>query len=270
VSALDLTALATLAEAAARAGGEVVLAGFADPSNVREKSPGDWVSDVDTGSETAIAAVLHEGAPTIPFFGEESGGERGALGWICDPLDGTANYLHRFPSVGVSIALVEDGVPIVGVVHAPLLRTTYLATRGGGAFQDGVPMRVSTRGPDRAMVATGFPFRHEDLKDPYLGIFGRALRRFEDLRRAGAASLDLAWTAAGVFDGYFELRLGPWDVAAGALLVREAGGVVTDWTGDDRAWLDSGDIVVGPPDVHAEILRLAAESGISGSGVQGL
>lgn len=268
MSGLDLPALAGLAEAAARAGGEVVLAGFADPSNVREKSPGDWVSDVDTGSEVAVAAVLHDGAPAIPFFGEESGGERGALGWICDPLDGTANFLHRFPSVGVSIALVEDGTPIVGVVHAPLLRTTYVATRGGGAFQDGAPMRVSSRGPDRALVATGFPFRHADLKDPYLGIFGRALRRFEDLRRAGAASLDLAWTAAGVFDGYFELRLGPWDVAAGALLVREAGGVVTDWTGDDRAWLDSGDIVVGPADVHAEILRLAAESGISGSGVQ--
>ena len=96
------------------------------------------------------------------------------------------------------------------------------------------------------MVATGFPFRREDLKDPYLGVFGARLAPFEDLRRAGAASLDLAWTAAGVFDGYFELRLGPWDVAAGALLVREAGGVVTDWAGDDRAWLDSGNIVVGP------------------------
>ena len=97
-------------------------------------------------------------------------------------------------------------------------------------------------------------------------MFGRALRRFEDLRRAGAASLDLAWTAAGVFDGYFELRLGPWDVAAGALLVREAGGVVTDWVGDDRAWLDSGNIVVGPPQVHAATLELIRESGIQQSG----
>jgi myo-inositol-1(or 4)-monophosphatase len=258
----DLAGLLAAAEAAARAGGEIVLAGFDDPANVREKSHGDWVSDVDTASERAVAALLAEAAPDIPFFGEESGGERGPLGWICDPLDGTANFLHRFPAVGVSVALVRDGVPVVGVVHAPLLGETYVATEGGGAFRNGTRLAVSTRGPDRAMVATGFPFRHADLKDPYLRVFGRALRRFEDLRRAGAASLDLAWTAAGVFEGYFELRLGPWDVAAGALLVREAGGIVTDWRADDRAWLDSGDIVVGSPVVHAAILEVVAESGI--------
>lgn len=262
----DLPALLALAETAARAGGEVVLAGFDDPSNVREKSAGDWVSDVDTASERAIKALLYAGTPEIPFFGEESGGTRAALGWICDPLDGTANFLHGFPAVGVSIGLVRDGRPIVGVVHAPLLGDTYTATAGGGAFRDGTRLEISTRDPDRAMVATGFPFRHDDLKDPYLGIFGRALRRFEDLRRAGAASLDLAWTAAGVFDGYFEMRLGPWDVAAGALLVREAGGIVTDWRGDQHAWLDSGDIVAAPAAVHAEVLALARESGIQGSG----
>jgi myo-inositol-1(or 4)-monophosphatase len=263
--ALDLAALTRAAEAAARAGGDIVVAGFDDPTNVREKSAGDWVSDVDTASERAVEALLAEAAPGIAFFGEESGGERATLGWICDPLDGTANFLHGFPAVGVSVALVEDGVPVVGVVHAPLLHTTYRATVGAGAYRDGVRLCVSDRPPERAMVATGFPFRHADLKDPYLGVFGRALRRFEDLRRAGAASLDLAWTAAGVFDGYFELRLGPWDVAAGALLVREAGGVVTDWGGDDRAWLDSGNIVVGPPDVHAAILELVRESGIQHS-----
>ena len=264
--ALDLPELARIAETAARAGGDIVVAGFDDPSNVREKSPGDWVSDVDTSSERAIQTLLAEAAPSIPFFGEESGGTRAELGWICDPLDGTANFLHGFPSVGVSIGLVRDGVPIVGVVHAPLLRDTYVATLGGGATRNGIALRVSTRAPAQAMVATGFPFRHHDLKDRYLGIFGAALRTFEDLRRAGAASLDLAWTAAGVFDGYFELRLGPWDVAAGALLVREAGGIVTDWVGDDRAWLESGDIVCGPAAVHAEILELARKSGIQGSG----
>jgi len=263
VSGLDLAALRALAERAARAGGAVVCAGFADPANVREKAPGDWVSDVDTGSERAVQQVLADGAPDIPFFGEETGGQRGELGWICDPLDGTANFLHRFPVVGVSVALVADGVPVVGVVHAPLLDTTYVATRGGGAFRDGRGIAVSDRSPGRAVVATGFPFRHEDLKDAYLAVFGRAMHRFEDLRRAGAASLDLAWTAEGVFDGYFERRLGPWDVAAGALLVREAGGRVTDWGGDERAWLDSGDIVVGPPAVHAEILRIAADEASS-------
>ena len=256
---LDLAELARLAHAAALAGGEVVLEGFGDPSGVREKSPGDWVSDVDTSSERTIAALLAEGAPAIPFFGEESGGERAALGWVCDPLDGTANFLHGFPAVGVSIALVREGLPIVGVVHAPLLSETYMATLGGGATRNGTHLAVSTREPSRAIVATGFPFRHQDLKDPYLGVFGVALRTFEDLRRAGAASLDLAWTAAGVFDGYFELKLGPWDVAAGALLVREAGGIVTDWSGDETAWIDSGNIVAAPPHVHGTILGVVKD-----------
>jgi myo-inositol-1(or 4)-monophosphatase len=116
---------------------------------------------------------------------------------------------------------------------------------------------VSARDAERAICATGFPFRAKaDRLDEYLPVFEAALRRFEDLRRAGSASLDLAWTAAGVFDGYFEQALGPWDVAAGALLVREAGGVVTDWSGDDRAWLTSGDIVTGSPALHAALLEL--------------
>jgi myo-inositol-1(or 4)-monophosphatase len=253
---LDLDALARAAAAAARAGGEVVAAGFGDPSNVREKAPGDWVSDVDTTSERTVREVLAGAFPSIPFFGEESGGERAELGWLCDPLDGTSNFLHGFPAVGVSVALVEAGVPIVGVVHAPLLGDTYSATRGGGAFRDGRRLAASRRAPEQAIVATGFPFRLKDRVEGYLGAFRNAFLAFEDLRRAGAASLDLAWTAAGVFDGYFELGLGPWDVAAGALLVREAGGVVTDWRGDDGAWLASGDILAAPAAVHARLLDL--------------
>jgi myo-inositol-1(or 4)-monophosphatase len=256
MSELDLGALARAAEAAARAGGEVVAAGFGDPSNVREKAPGDWVSDVDTTSEQTVRDSLAAAFPAIPFFGEEGGGARAALGWLCDPLDGTSNFLHGFPAVGVSVALVRDGVPIVGVVHAPLLGDTYVATQGGGAFRDGVRLGVGTRDPERSIVATGFPFRLKDRVDGYLAAFRNAFLTFEDLRRAGAASLDLAWTAAGVFDGYFELGLGPWDVAAGALLVREAGGIVTDWAGDGAAWLGSGDIVAGPPAVHSRLLEL--------------
>jgi myo-inositol-1(or 4)-monophosphatase len=157
----------------------------------------------------------------------------------------------------VSVALVRLGVPVVGVVHAPLLDTTYTAAAGSGAFCDRKAITVSTRDVESAICATGFPFRAKaERLDEYLPVFEAALRRFEDMRRAGSASLDLAWTAAGVFDGYFEQALGPWDVAAGALLVREAGGVVTDWSGDDRAWLTSGDIVAGPPAVHAALLEL--------------
>jgi myo-inositol-1(or 4)-monophosphatase len=255
---LDLDALARAADEAARAGGEIVRASFGAAENVHEKAPGDWVSDVDTGSERAIRESLTTAFPDIPVFGEEEGGERAELGWLVDPLDGTANFLHGFPVVGVSIALVRDGVPIVGVVHAPLLGSTYTAQLGRGAYRDGTRLNVSTRDVAQSIVATGFPFRHKELVEPYLGVFGTAFETFEDLRRAGAASLDLAWTAAGVFDGYFELALGPWDVAAGALLVREAGGLVTDWNGDDRSWLSSGDIVVGQPGVHRRTLEIVA------------
>jgi myo-inositol-1(or 4)-monophosphatase len=254
---LDLPSLLRAAERAASAGGTIVAEHFGSTGNAREKAPGDWVSDVDTASEAVVRESLERDWPSLPVFGEEGGGVRGDVGWLVDPLDGTANFLHAFPAVGVSVALVEHGVPVVGVVHAPLLGVTYTASRGGGAFSNGEQMTVSGRDPERAICATGFPFRVKaDRLDEYLPVFEAALRRFEDLRRAGSASLDLAWTAAGVFDGYFEQALGPWDVAAGALLVREAGGVVTDWSGDDRAWLTSGDIVAGPPVVHAALREL--------------
>ncbi|HYV59277.1 MAG TPA: inositol monophosphatase family protein [Acidimicrobiia bacterium] len=254
---LDLPSLLRAAEHAARAGGTIVAEQFGSTGNARQKAPGDWVSDVDTTSEAAIRARLERAAPSLPVFGEEGGGGRGDVGWFVDPLDGTANFLHGFPAVGVSVALVRLGVPVVGVVHAPLLATTYTAFAGGGALCNGEAITVSGRDTQHAICATGFPFRAKaDRLDEYLPVFEAALRRFEDLRRAGAASLDLAWTAAGVFDGYFEQALGTWDVAAGALLVREARGVVTDWSGDERAWLTSGDIIAGPPSIHDEMLRL--------------
>jgi myo-inositol-1(or 4)-monophosphatase len=254
---LDLPSLLRAAEHAADAGGAIVAEGFGSAGNAREKAPGDWVSDVDTSSEEAVRKSLERDWPSLPVFGEEGGGTRGDVGWFVDPLDGTANFLHGFPAVGVSVALVQHGIPVVGVVHAPLLGVTYTASKGDGAFANGEAMTVSERDAEQAICATGFPFRAKaDRLDEYLPVFDAALRRFEDLRRAGSASLDLAWTAAGVFDGYFEQALGPWDVAAGALLVREAGGVVTDWSGDDRAWLTSGDIVAGPRAVHAAMLEL--------------
>ncbi len=254
---LDLDALLDAARRAAVAGSEIVLDAFGDAANVRAKGPGDWVSDTDTASEHAIRAVLQHSAPDLAFFGEETGGERADVGWFVDPLDGTANFVHGFPVVGVSVALVADGRPVVGVVHAPMLGRVYSARLGGGAFCDGRPIRVAERPVEEAICATGFPFRAKrDRLPEYFPVFERALMTFEDLRRAGSASLDLSWTAAGVFDGYFEQALGTWDVAAGALLVREAGGVVTDWQGDDRAWLHSGDIVAAPPHVHQRILEV--------------
>ncbi|MFN8037286.1 MAG: inositol monophosphatase family protein [Acidimicrobiia bacterium] len=258
----DLDALLDAALDAAHAGGEVVGSQFGSAGNAREKAPGDWVSDVDTTSERAIQSVLARHAAGIAFFGEETGGAREEVGWLVDPLDGTANFLHGFPAVGVSVALVVRGEPVVGVVHAPLLGLTFAARHGGGATCNAAPIRVSARPIASAICATGFPFRAKQTRlATYLPVMEAALRTFEDLRRAGAASLDLAWTAAGVFDGYFEQVLGPWDVAAGALLVREAGGVVSDWSGHATDWLESGDIVVGSPAVHTRILELIAAAG---------
>lgn len=258
---LDLARLLDVATFAARAGGNVISRAYDAPPEARQKGPGDWVSDIDDASERVVHEILSAAAPEIDFFGEESGGTRGSVGWLVDPLDGTTNFLRRLPVVGVSVALVADGRPMVGVVHAPMLAETYAAVRGGGAYRDGVRLRVSDRPSGAAICATGFPFRAKrERLDEYLPVFGRALWEFEDLRRAGAASLDLAWTAAGACDGYFEQALGPWDVAAGALLVEEAGGRVSDWSGDPAAWLDSGDIVVGSPAVHARILELIAAS----------
>jgi myo-inositol-1(or 4)-monophosphatase len=259
---LDLDVLVEAAVDAARTGGDVVRDAFGAAANVREKRPGDLVSDADVSSERAIRDVLARAAPEIAFVGEEEGGERADVGWFVDPLDGTANFVHGFPVVGVSIALVVSGEPVVAVVHAPVLGDLYTARTGGGAFRNGDRIAISGRPLASAIAATGFPFRAKrERLDEYLPVFERAIRQFEDLRRAGSASLDLAWTAAGVLDGYFEQALATWDVAAGALLVREAGGVVTDWRGDERAWLTSGDIVAGPPATHARLLELIAAAG---------
>jgi myo-inositol-1(or 4)-monophosphatase len=255
----DLARLVEVAEAAARLGGGVVAGHFGRlAAGVHSKAPGDYVSEVDVQSEQTIREALDREEPGIPFFGEEGGGEKGDLWWVVDPLDGTANFLHGFPVVGVSVALVEAGRPVVGAVHAPMLGgETFTAVRGGGAFRDGRPIRVSDRPAASAICNTGFPFKRKHRLDDYRRVFEGAFLTLEDLRRAGAASLDLAWTAAGVFDGFFEIGLGAWDVAAGALLVTEARGVVTDWTGDDTAWLASGDILAGPPAVHEVLLDLA-------------
>jgi myo-inositol-1(or 4)-monophosphatase len=253
-----------LAVRAARIGGEVIL-----NSGSRESQdkglPGDYVTEVDEASERAISTFFARETPDVPVKGEEgdarSHGEYGDRYWVVDPLDGTTNFMHGFPAVGVSVALVQKGHPVAGCVHAPFLGQTYAAASGEGAWMedDGgarTALRVSARPVGRAVVGTGFPFRRKELLPRYLLAMTAALEMFEDLRRPGAACLDLAWVAAGVFDGFFELSLAPWDVAAGGLLIQEAGGIVSDWKGGPD-WL-SGNILAGPPAIHAELLRLTA------------
>jgi myo-inositol-1(or 4)-monophosphatase len=268
---MDGEAMREVAVRAARRGGEVILgngrSGASEPGTgpaggtgpgASKGLPGDWVTAVDLASEEAIRRHLAEATPDVPMQGEETGGAADGLRWVVDPLDGTTNFLHGFPAVGVSVALVEDDRVLAGAVHAPFLDQTWHAAAGSGAVwetrEGSRPCRVAGRPVAEAVVATGFPFRRKERLPRYLAAMERALGTFEDLRRPGAASLDLAWVACGVFDGFFELGLAPWDVAAGGLLVQAGGGIVTDWDGGPGFL--AGDILAGSPQVHAHLRRL--------------
>jgi myo-inositol-1(or 4)-monophosphatase len=248
--------LRSVAEQAAAVGSEIVRREFAGhTARAETKGAGDYVTAVDRESEEAIRAFLRRETPDINVLAEESGGERGDRFWAVDPLDGTTNFLLGFPAVAVSVALVEDGRPIVGAVQGPLLGLSFSAARGEGARSGSERIRVSQRQPQQAVIAMAFPFRAKSLMPRYIAALEEVLARTEDIRRAGAASLDLAWVACGVFDGYFELDLSVWDLAAGALLVEEAGGVVSDWEGGPR-YLE-GNILAGSPQTHAVLLDAA-------------
>jgi myo-inositol-1(or 4)-monophosphatase len=247
-------------EAVARAGGRELLARFRrlGPDEVSEKARNDLVSAADRAAEASIVAAILERFPGHRILSEEVGqlGEGSGPTWIVDPLDGTANFVHGFPHFSVSIAVEVDGRLALAVVFDPLKGDTFRAAAGHGAWWNGRPCRVNDRpGLTGAMLATGFPFRSHRHLDTYLAIFHDVFLRCHGVRRAGSAALDLAYTAAGVFDGFFEFALAPWDVAAGALLVAEAGGVVTDMRGGPDV-VASGDVVAGSPGVHRELLEV--------------
>jgi len=245
-----------VAEEAVAVGAEIVRRRFGEHTARGEmKGAGDYVTAVDRESEEAIRSFLRDATPDVAILAEESGGERGDRFWAVDPLDGTTNFLLGFPVVAVSVALVEGGRPVAGAIHAPVLGLSFSAARGLGAWSGSEPIRVSPRPPERAIVAMAFPFRAKSLMPRYQAALGKVIALTEDVRRAGAASLDLAWVATGVFDGYFELNLSVWDIAAGALLVEEAGGVVTDWEGG--AGYLSGNIIAGSPQTHRVLLDAA-------------
>src|SRR3954454_13697095 len=223
------------------------------------KARNDWVSAADRESEAAINEFLAQERPDDATLGEETGSSGTSANgrcWIIDPLDGTSNYLQHFPVWSVSIALKQGDEMIAGVVHEPLRDLFFTAERGAGAFRNGNRMRVSDQaGVGASFVATGFPFRAQQFVHTYVEIFEDVIRIAKGVRRAGSAALDLAYTAAGVFDGFFEMHLSPWDVAAGSLLVTEAGGVVTDFSDGDR-WLRRGNVVGAPPGVHRDLIAL--------------
>ncbi len=264
----DREALLETALEAARAGGAELLARFRRlrPGDVTEKAANDLVSVADRAAEAAILGVIAARHPDHRVLAEESGGsglEEPGTVWIVDPLDGTTNFVHGVPHWAVSVAVRVDGRLEAAVVADPLKGDEFTAVRGGGARWNGEPCQVSRRrGLAGALLSTGFPFKAHELLDRYLAIFREVFLRAKAVRRPGAAALDLAYVACGIFDGFFEFRLAPWDVAAGTLLVEEAGGAVTDMDGGGRH-LECGDVVAGPPGVHRELLAAIRGSGAS-------
>ena len=227
------------------------------PSAWEAKSPHDWVTSVDREAEERIREMLLREAPGSRVVGEEFGGAPGTDGlvWIVDPLDGTTNFLHRFPVYGVSIAAQLDGVLMAGVIHDVTRGAVHHAALGAGARTGETPLRVSeVKEPGQALIGTGFPFKHLDQADQYLGQMRRVIGSTSGIRRAGSAALDLAWVAAGAFDAFWELELAPWDIAAGIVLVREAGGVVTDFEGKAIGAKHTA-VVAGNPWMHEWLLE---------------
>lgn len=226
------------------------------------KARNDWVSRADRESEHAIVSFIRDRLPADVVLGEEGGkidakqDGASARTWIIDPLDGTSNYLQHFPVWSISIGLLMRDEIIAGVIYEPLRDIFYTAERGAGAFRNGARMRVSDQtGVEGSFLATGFPFRAQKFVATYCSIFQDVISIAKGVRRAGSAALDLAYTAAGTFDGFFEMHLSPWDVAAGSLLVSEAGGVVSDFSGGQR-WLERGNIIGAPLGVHEELVAM--------------
>ena len=248
-----------IAVRAARSAGNILLRYYdhVDTVAVHSKGLNDFVSEVDKASEQAIIEILHRSFPDHAILAEESGQHQGNdFQWIIDPLDGTTNFLHKFPQFCVSIAVEHRGRLEQGVVFDPLRQELFTASRGVGARLDDRRIRVSRQATlEGSLLGTGFPFRGDYDLDTYLETMRALVPRSAGVRRAGAAALDLAYVAAGRLDGFWEFGLEPWDMAAGVLLIREAGGMVTDADGDEH-YMESGNIITGTPKVLRELVRV--------------
>jgi myo-inositol-1(or 4)-monophosphatase len=227
------------------------------------KSYNDFVSEVDRAAEEVIVQVLHEAYPDHNILTEEGGAvfnQGSPYQWVIDPLDGTTNFLHGHLQYAVSIALLVQGTPTVGVVFDPNRNDLYTAVKGSGAALNDRRMRVSQRSQlADALIGTGFPVTDFSVLDRYMVLFKHLLPKTSGLRREGAASLDLCAVAAGRLDGFWEFNLKPWDMAAGALMIQESGGLVTDFSGE-ASWFETGHIVAGNPKILSALLTCFREA----------
>ena len=244
---------------AAEHAGKIILdnLGKISRGEIGAKQTSDFVTHVDRESEQVIIKTIKESFPAHSFLAEESVKELNTDGyrWIIDPLDGTTNFIHGYPVFSVSIALEYKREIILGVIFDPLKKEMFNSEKGKGAFLNGYPIKISSvTSLKDGLITTGFPFRKKDLLDIYLKAFNNILLRVSDLRRAGSAALDLAYLACGRCDGFFEIGLGAWDMAAGSIIIKEAGGIVTDFGGGEE-YLSSGNIVAAIPSIHKGILK---------------
>jgi len=247
-------------KAARRAGAIINRAGRnLDVIAVREKAANDFVSEVDREAERDIIRTLRDAYPTHAILAEESGSSgTSEFQWIIDPLDGTTNFLHGFPQYAVSIALAHKGIITQAVVYDPVRNDLFTATRGRGAFLNESRLRVSKRDHLKpCLIGTGFPYRQLEHLEAYLNMMRDVVKHTAGIRRPGSSALDLAYVASGRVDGFWELGLCKWDIAAGALLVTEAGGMIGDLQGNE-GYLDSGNVVAGNPKVFAQLLQTIA------------
>jgi myo-inositol-1(or 4)-monophosphatase len=247
---------------AAREAGRIINRASQDVGslNVCSKTANDFVSEVDQAAEQAIIDILKEAYPDHGFLGEESGktNQDAENIWIIDPLDGTTNFLHNYPFYCVSIALQQKGVLTQAVIYDPVRNDLFTATKGRGAFLNDKRIRVTNRSKlQDGLISTGFPFRDFTHLDTYMGMLKDMIQKTRGIRRPGSAALDLAYVAAGFTDGFFEINLSTWDIAAGGLLVQEAGGIVGDFEGNE-SWLTTGNIVAANPKVFAQMLQTLA------------
>jgi myo-inositol-1(or 4)-monophosphatase len=262
MSSPNLHPMLNVAIKAARAAGAIINRAALDVEAVRvsQKQVNDFVTEVDHASEETIIDTLLTAYPGHAIWGEETGRTRGAQDsdhvWIIDPLDGTTNFIHGFPVYCVSIALAVKGKVEQAVIYDPSRNDLFTATRGRGAYMNERRIRVSKRTMlSQCLISTGFPFRKGDNFQAYLAMMSEVMQRTAGLRRPGAAALDLAYVAAGFCDGFFETGLSPWDVAAGSLLVTEAGGLVGNFTGESD-FLEQKECLAGNPRIYGQLVPL--------------
>lgn len=250
----------TIATQAARAAAKVILRHLdqLDKVTVSEKSARDIVTEVDKLSEAIIIETIQKNYPQHGIVAEEGGEHLGESEyvWVVDPLDGTRNFAHGFPQFSISIAVLKNHQPEVGLIYDPIRQELFSATKGQGAYVNNRRMRVSnTQKLEQALIGTGFPFRNPDETEHYFTVLKNVFSQCSDIRRAGSAALDLAYVAAGRLDGFWEIGLKLWDIAAGALMIKEAGGIVTDLKGGD-SYPSTGNILAGNMKMHKALLGI--------------